>query len=309
MLLTLVACKPQAKEPPRSIPVPSASTVTPVAPATRVFPRNQLAHSIRTAVRFPTERRPAPDPPAQLFEKIRYAAPLGPQVAYVSRPRGLGKHPAIVWIAGGFDWDISDNAWKPAPRHNDQSARAFRDANVILMLPSLRGSNENPGHNECFLGEVDDILAAAETLAQRAEVDASRIFLGGHSTGATLALLAAASTDRFRAVFAFGPAADPRFYNNDCPPESLSAEELRARSPVEFLGDIRTPTFVIEGEGGNLSSFPILDARKKSAPVTFLGLRGHDHFSVLAPVTELLASKIIEDRDLRTPFVLPLDAP
>ena len=101
-------------------------------------------------------------------------------------------------------------AWAPALRENDQSARGFRESGVVLMLPSLRGSNLNPGRNEFFFGEVDDVIAAANWLATRPDVDPNRIYLGGHSTGGTLALLVAESTPRFRAVFAFGPVASVR---------------------------------------------------------------------------------------------------
>jgi dienelactone hydrolase len=53
----------------------------------------------------------------------------------------------------------------------------------------LRGGNDNPGTKEAFLGEVDDILAAALYLARQESVDSNGIFLGGHGTGGTLVLL------------------------------------------------------------------------------------------------------------------------
>ena len=68
---------------------------------------------------------------------------------------------------------------------------AYRRAGIVMMYPSLRGGNDNPGRREGFLGEVDDILAAAEYLARESYVDPGRIYLGGHSTGGTLAMLAA----------------------------------------------------------------------------------------------------------------------
>ena len=46
-------------------------------------------------------------------------------------------------------------------------------------------------------------------------VDPDQIYLGGHSTGGTLALLVAESTDRFRAIFSFGPVANMRNYGTD----------------------------------------------------------------------------------------------
>lgn len=87
-----------------------------------------------------------------------------------------------------FEWAIDGGTWAPAPVENAQSARAFRDAGMVRMRPALRGSNDNPGNNKCFPGEVDDRLAAADYLAKRMDVEPSRIYLGGHSTGDTLAI-------------------------------------------------------------------------------------------------------------------------
>ena len=78
-----------------------------------------------------------------------------------------------------------------------------------MMYPSLRGGNNNPGHMESFFGEVDDVLAARALLAKLPYVDPERIYLGGHSTGGTLALLVAECSGAFRGVFAFGPVYGP----------------------------------------------------------------------------------------------------
>ena len=51
-----------------------------------------------------------------------------------------------------------------------------------------------------FYDEVDDVLAAAEALADLPEVDSGHLYLAGHSAGGTLALLAAMSSQRFRAA-------------------------------------------------------------------------------------------------------------
>ena len=78
-----------------------------------------------------------------------------------------------------------------------EAETGFRQAGIMMMFPSLRGGNENSGPKEGFLGEVDDILAAADFLAKQEYVDPQRIYLGGHSTGGTLVLLTADCTDRF----------------------------------------------------------------------------------------------------------------
>ena len=48
---------------------------------------------------------------------------------------------------------------------SDQSATIFRQFGVVTLCPSYRGGNENPGFKETMLGEVEDVLAAADFLA------------------------------------------------------------------------------------------------------------------------------------------------
>jgi dipeptidyl aminopeptidase/acylaminoacyl peptidase len=260
---------------------------------------------LTTTVHLPTDPTPPPEPPAGVLELVRYAAPLGENVAYVTPASGDVRKPAIVWIAGGFDWGIDAGSWEEQPRDNDQSARAFREKGLVLMRPSLRGSNGNPGRNECMLGEVDDVVAAAEWLAQRPDVDPQRIYLGGHSTGATLALLVAESTDRFRAVFAFGPVADVRHYGADaCFGEDAPTAEWQARAAWPYLGSVKTPTWIVEGEAGNVQSIAWLMQHAGSAPVRSITVPGRDHFSVLAPGTEAVADAILADTGAAPPITL-----
>src|SRR5207248_6912647 len=125
----------------------------------------------------PDIKEPVPQPPPQLFHTVRYPAPPGPLAAYLTPdPRDGKKHPAIVWITGGDCNSIDEGCWKEGPPENDQSAGAFRKAGVVMMFPSLRGGNDNPGVKEGFLGEVDDVLAAADFLAKQEYVDPERVY-------------------------------------------------------------------------------------------------------------------------------------
>lgn len=246
--------------------------------------------------------QPAPRPPAGVFEATSYASPAGRLVAYES-PRGTGpRRPAIIWIAGGFSWGIDAGAWEPGEPFNDQSASQLRVPGIVVMRPALRGASGNPGKPELFLGEVDDILAARAHLAQRPDVDPARIYLGGHSTGGTLALLAAASTDQFRAVFALGPASDPRQYGDALPAGAPEAEYL-ARAPIGWIGTITSPTFVIEGRAGNAAV--LAELGPLAAPVVkFLEIDNADHFSVIAPTLTAIARAILADRGPRAAIAL-----
>ncbi|RKH12271.1 peptidase [Corallococcus praedator] len=254
-----------------------------------------LRKTFRTQLKDPSAPPvSAPVPPSGVFELVRYPAPLGSNAAYVTPVREGGRRPAMVWLHGGFNWGIGPLAWQPADRDNDQSARAFREAGMVLMLPSLRGANDNPGEHEYFLGEADDVVAAIDFLAQRPDVDPARIYLGGHSTGGTLALIAAAHAPRLKGAYVFGPTHDVSEYGRTGTAlDRATGPELWMRNPVSFVEALRVSTQVIEGsDHGNTDAIEPLRKAAKGAPLSFLLVPGATHFSVLAPVTELLARRL-----------------
>lgn len=240
---------------------------------------------------------PLAPPPPDLFSLVSFPTPLGDMAAYLSKPSEPGKkHPAIIWIAGGFPpGGMDDSAWMEVSAANDQSAKAYRLAGIVTLYPTFRGSFGNPGVQEGFYGEVDDVLAAADYLSKVDYVDPERIYLGGHSTGGTLALLAAAATDRFRAVISFGPVSDPATYGEDSLPYDPEDErEARLRAPVHFLGGIRSTTYVIEGDvsPANDDSLAALQRATSNPKLQWSTVAGSTHFTVLAPANELIAKKI-----------------
>ncbi|MFP6676556.1 MAG: prolyl oligopeptidase family serine peptidase [Pirellulaceae bacterium] len=238
----------------------------------------------------------APDTPTgSEFELIRYQSPAGLLAAYLTTdPGDSQKHPAIVWITGGDNNSIGD-VWTPSDRSNDQSASAFRREGIVMMFPSQRGGNNNPGRREGFYGEVDDILAATDYLAGLPYVDPDQIYLGGHSTGGTMVMLVGACTDRFRAVFALGPVAAAAQYGGEyvyCNPNNES--EMVLRSPLYWLHCVKSPMYVFEGaENGNWDAIQNMVDENSNPEVQFFKVPGHDHFSVIAPLTEKLATQIV----------------
>lgn len=247
---------------------------------------------------------PALPPPPDVFHPAKFPSPSGPLSAYVTPDPGDGaKHPAVLWAHGGFG-GIGPWFWQPPDPANDQTAGAFREAGIVLMVPSWRGENDNPGRFELFYGEVDDLLAARDYLASLPYVDPERIYIAGHSTGGTLALLAAESTDKFRAAFSFGGApdlghvvSDGKGYGNT-PFDIHNAREIRLRSPLPFTRAIRRPTFYFEGSNSGYVPDALEMKRlaaESSIPFDAFIIQGGDHFSILSPITRLLARKITED--------------
>lgn len=265
--------------------------------------QNSLAearHGFTTRLLRKTKiNEPAPDPPPKLFRSVKYRSSVGELGAYVSPSPGDAKrHPAVIWIVGGFSNSTGEIAWEPGPPENDQSASAFRKAGIIMMYPSLRGGNDNPGFIEGFYGEVDDVVAAADYLKGLDYVDPKRIYLGGHSTGGTLALLAAESTNCFRSVFSFGPVADVRGYGAErLPFDGADRTEFELRAPGNWLQSIRNPTYVFEGTDprSNIQELQSLSRTNRNPLIHFHPVKGASHFSVLAPVAKLVAAKIVRD--------------
>jgi acetyl esterase/lipase len=168
-----------------------------------------------------------------------------------------------------------------------------------MMFPSLRGGNDNSGEKEGFLGEVDDVLAATDYLEKLDYVDPKRIYLGGHSTGGTLAMLIAECSRRYRAVFAFGPVSDVSRYGIDSgflPFDVTDQTEVTLRSPGYWLSSIQSPIWVFEGaQRGNIKELRQMRWATSNPLAHFIEINNATHFSTLAPTNSLIAKKIIAD--------------
>ena len=122
-----------------------------------------------------------PAPPQGVFDLIHYESNVGDLAAYISSdPKDGQKHPLIIWIIGGWGNSISALPWSYPDWDNDQTASAFREAGILMMYPSFRGGNGNPGYQETMYGEIDDIVSAYEYAVSLPYVDPDRVYLGGH---------------------------------------------------------------------------------------------------------------------------------
>jgi alpha/beta superfamily hydrolase len=251
-----------------------------------------------TAISAPASGTALPNPPANLYVRADYTGGEGRTLAafVTPDPRDGQKHAALVWITGG-DSNSLDDFWTPGTPDNDQSASAFREAGVIMMFPTLRGGNIDTGKKEFFFGEVDDIHAAANRLAKLPYVDPARIYLAGHSTGGTLALLAAETGGRFASVFAFGAVGSVDRYPVDIFPDARSAnqQEIRLRSPIHWLNAISTPTYLVEGDQapGNIEELDELCHNVRNRLLHCVPVVGANHFSVLDKAARILAPEMV----------------
>lgn len=257
--------------------------------------------NFKTNIVRPRAKEDKPDmPPKAIFSLIQYPSEVGLLSAYLTpAPKNNEKLPAVIWVQGGFG-GIS-NVWDSEPRSNDQTGSAFRKAGFVLMVPSFRGENDNPGTDEMFYGDIKDIQAARDYLAKQPYVDENRIYLVGHSTGGTRVLLASEMTTGFRAFFSLGGVPYIAEWWGDnvsfLPFDTDDFNEYILRSPGYFIGSIKTATFNFEGGQYYNEKFDALQYYAESVNVPFQSyqIKNGNHFSIITPVTELIVEKILND--------------
>src|SRR5262245_41564775 len=161
--------------------------------------------------------------------------------AWVNRPPGDGKHPAVLFLHGGWAFGEDDL---------DQ-CEPLRQAGFVTMTPILRGENGQPGVFTMFYDEIDDVLAAADHLTALPWVDSKRIYLSGHSAGGTHAMLAAMATDCFRAAAPISGSPDRiqfvQGYQAEVPFDQSDMREFQMRSPVAYATSFKCPARLYYG--------------------------------------------------------------
>jgi dienelactone hydrolase len=231
----------------------------------------------RLVRRGPAPQEGEPEGPPAGVRQIEYVSDGLRLRAWVSGPpAGGGRQPAVLFLHGGFafgedDWD---------------AAQPFRDAGFVVMTPTLRGENGQPGTYSMFYDEVNDVLAAAEALARLPYVDPARLYVAGHSAGGTLALLAALTAPRFRAAASFSGSPDQvsfaRGQEELVPFDPADRKEYQMRSPLAFARSFKCPTRLYYGDeewGFKASSRKTAEkARAAGLDVEAVSVPG-DHFS------------------------------
>jgi acetyl esterase/lipase len=88
-------------------------------------------------------------------------------------------YPAVVFFHGGCALDHI---------HFVRTSH-FVDAGYVVLSPTFRGENGNPGNYELFFGEVHDARAAIKWLVQQPYVDAQQVYTFGTSMGGEISAL------------------------------------------------------------------------------------------------------------------------
>jgi dipeptidyl aminopeptidase/acylaminoacyl peptidase len=178
-------------------------------------------------------------------ERLFYRSGVGEElelVAWVSRyTRSEKPKPAVLFLHGGNA--IGQGHW--------QLMKPYVEAGYVVMIPSMRGENGQKGNFSGFYDEVADVLAASNRLRHLPGVDPHRMFLAGHSIGGTLAMLAALSAKRFRAVapISGNPDAYAFFsrYPQDIRFNTKNPREYQMRSPLCYAHCFKSPIKLFHG--------------------------------------------------------------
>lgn len=229
--------------------------------------------------------QPSPEPyeseTPEGVEAITYESEGRQLKAWLVRPGGRqGPAPAVLYAHAGF----------ALARGDLEAARPFADAGYVVLLPSWRGENGNPGNFEMYYGEVADAQAALEHLAGLPGVDRTRLFAAGHDTGGTIVMLLAMISPRLRAAAACGGIPDLRAIIEEqkkpafqfIPFDWRDPLELDLRSPARHLRDLKCPLYLFYGERQDHIYYPQAAAMEVLAPtlgklVRVVQLPGTDH--------------------------------
>lgn len=266
----------------------AASSAAPsAAPATAPASAAALPKYVEARAAFATRLKregPAPQPyepvaPPKGVTEVVYRSGALELKAWLGGVSPDGKkRPAVLFLHGGFAFGVED--W--------EMTAPFRDAGFVVMVPLVRGENGMPGNFTMFLAEVDDVLAAAESLAAHPAVLSDRIYLAGHSAGGTLTALAAMASGRFRAATAYSASPDQRVWRQAGPaavPFDLNdGQEYALRSPAAFPTSFQCPIRLFYGSQeqpfGHLTERLAEQAKAAGLDVRAIALPG-DHFSYL----------------------------
>ncbi|MGH2523463.1 MAG: alpha/beta hydrolase family protein [Anaerolineales bacterium] len=168
------------------------------------------------------------------------------------------KPPAVVWVHGGPTWQYK-NEWYVAVQH-------LVSAGCVVLAPNYRGST---GYGRQFQeanrfdlggGDMRDVIAGADFLAERGHADSKRIAITGASYGGYLTMTALTGHPH---VFAAGSAVVPFlnwFTEHASEREDLQYWDLqnfghpekdagryREYSPIFFMENIVAPVQLIAG--------------------------------------------------------------
>jgi alpha/beta superfamily hydrolase len=148
--------------------------------------------------------------------------------------------------------------------------RALLVRGIAVLRFNFRGVEGSTGHFDGGVGEVSDVLGALDHLDDRAEIDPDRLFVGGYSFGAAMALKAASKRQQ---LLGYAGVALPFMGDQE------QQDEFR------FIADLACPLLVVIGETDEYGSSEAIDRFFKEQQVKgeVVVVPETDHFFATPP--------------------------
>jgi dipeptidyl aminopeptidase/acylaminoacyl peptidase len=273
-LLALTGCNRTETTIPASTP--------PQSPPEEDLAAARQSFVTKLKVRGPAPQRYRNEQPPPGVQQVEYTSGDLKLKGWLSAPPRDGKrHPAVVFLHGGFAFAAEDWA----------DAAPFAEAGFVLFAPTFRGENGNPGAYESFYGEVDDARAAGRYVSALPYVDGTQVFVAGHSSGAVLTCLVAMMSSPYKAAAALDGSVEMDSWAKFSPGalvpyDPSDPQEVRVRNPMAFVGGLRCPLILYAGEAGRRPN-ELLAARARhlGKPCELVLVSG-DHAAMVAPAVQ-----------------------
>jgi dipeptidyl aminopeptidase/acylaminoacyl peptidase len=194
------------------------------------------------------------------LETVSWNAPDGLEIhGYLVTPRGQGPHPMILFVHGG-----PVGSWQNMWMMRDPSIPLLVDRGYAIFLPNPRGSS---GRGREFAIKVkgdmggkdaQDLISGVEALIARGIVDKDRLGVTGGSYGGFMSCELVTQTDLFKAAVPIVPVSNFISQHNTSnigawdeefitEPFTVPGGRYHEQSPVMFVEDVKTPTFLTAG--------------------------------------------------------------
>ena len=192
-------------------------------------------------------------------EEIWYKSKDGLRIqGWIVKPPGFDpskKYPLMLEIHGGPQsmYNVAFNFSR-----QDHAANGF-----VMLYTNPRGST---GYGEKFTNEIknaypdkdfDDLMAGVDTVIGRGYVDTKNMFVFGCSGGGVLTARTVGHTDRFAGAVSLCPVINwmsfvgetdgAGWYGNFEKPFWEDPSEYLKRSPIMYVGKVKTPTLLMTG--------------------------------------------------------------
>jgi dipeptidyl aminopeptidase/acylaminoacyl peptidase len=166
------------------------------------------------------------------------------------------KYPMVLWIHGG-PWSMYSVAWNWAFQN-------FAANGYAVLYTNPRGST---GYGQDFVNGIqysypgkdyDDLMAGVDAALAKGFIDEKNLFVCGGSGGGVLTAWIVGHTDRFTAAVSMRPVINwhsfvgttdgANWYYQFQKRPWEDPMEFAARSPLNYVANVKTPTMVMTGE-------------------------------------------------------------